>query len=267
MGESFPLLGLTTDYFDRGGNMFLKKCLITVTVLAFSGLPLLAQVETRRADIRGGGGDQGKCTCEVEVDGSAEVSFSGDTGHLRTLSGQPAHWRRLDCTDSMPRNPGEFRYRGIDGRGQVELIRDPRNNRGIAVVRIEDRQSGRERYTFDLEWRGSSGKDNNRDYDKHRDWDQNENREGDGNRDKWNQRDSSRLWIVRATYGASGQTRDVTGLLRSWVRHDRLEIRADNETLRSDPAPNRRKELRVTYEDKGRSRTISVREGDLCTIP
>jgi hypothetical protein len=247
--------------------MSLRKCFRLAVVLVLYCLPMMAQVETRQADIRGGGGDRGKCTCEVEVDGSAEVSFSGDTGHLRTLSGQPAHWRRLDCTDSMPRNPGEFRYRGIDGRGQVELIRDPRTNRGIAVVRIDDRQSGREGYTFDLEWRGNSGRDNDRDYDKPRDWDQNENRRGDGDRDKWNRQDSSSLRIVRATYGAGGQTQDVTGLLRSWVRHDRLEIRVENETLRTDPAPNRRKELRVTYEYKGRSRTISVREGDPCTIP
>ena len=37
------------------------------------------------------------------------------------------------------------------------LIRDPRNNRGIAVVRLEDPKGGREGYTFDIEWRGLSG--------------------------------------------------------------------------------------------------------------
>lgn len=114
-------------------------------------------VATIRAAIRGGGGDRGKCTAEVEVDGVAEVGIRGDTGEIRTISGQPASWRRLECTGQLPANPGEFRFRGIDGRGRQELAADPRNNRGLAVVRIEDPQGGREGYTFDLEWRGGSG--------------------------------------------------------------------------------------------------------------
>jgi hypothetical protein len=56
----------------------------------------------------------------------------------------------------MPRRVGDFRFRGIDGRGDVNLVSDPRSS-GRAVVRIEDRQGGREGYTFDLEWRGGSG--------------------------------------------------------------------------------------------------------------
>ena len=116
-----------------------------------------AQRDTRRANMTGArGGDQGKCTIEVEVDGVAEVEVSGDTGRIRTLSGAPAVWRRMDCSDAIPRNPSDFRFRGIDGRGRVALIRDPRNNRGVAVVRIEDSKGGREGYTFDLEWSGGN---------------------------------------------------------------------------------------------------------------
>ena len=110
---------------------------------------------TRRASITGGGG-HGKCTIEVEVDGTAEVEVSGETARLRTLYGQPSIWRRFQCNEPMPRNPVDFRFRGIDGRGRVELIRDPRDG-GRAVVRIEDRKGGREGYTFDLEWRGGGG--------------------------------------------------------------------------------------------------------------
>jgi hypothetical protein len=36
------------------------------------------------------------------------------------------------------------------------LIRDPSRD-GVAVVQIEDQRSGSEGYTFDVEWRGSSG--------------------------------------------------------------------------------------------------------------
>jgi len=112
-------------------------------------------VETRRADIRGGG-DSGKCTIEVVVDGVAEVEVRGDTARLRTLAGMPATWRRFVCNEVMPPNPVDFRFHGIDGRGRQELVRDPGRG-GVAVVRIEDPKSGSEGYTFDLEWRGAGG--------------------------------------------------------------------------------------------------------------
>jgi len=112
--------------------------------------------DIRRATITGGGsGERGKCTMEVVVDGAAEVEVSGDTGRLRTLSGQKAFWRRFQCTEPLPFNPGDFRFIGVDGRGSVRLLRDPRNNRGDAVVRIDDPRGGREGYTFDFQWRGS----------------------------------------------------------------------------------------------------------------
>jgi hypothetical protein len=103
----------------------------------------------------GGGGSNGKCTIEVDVDGAAEVAVSGDMGRLRTLSGQTAQWRRFECNGQIPRNPADFRFRGIDGRGDVNLVSDPRNN-GTAVVRINDPKGGSEGYTFDLEWTGGS---------------------------------------------------------------------------------------------------------------
>jgi len=118
---------------------------------------LTAQEQTRRATIRGGGrGDSGKCTIEVDVDDVAEVSVSGDNGWIRTLAGQPAYWKRFECTGPIPSRPGDFRFTGVDGRGSQQLVRDPRDNRGTVVVRIEDPKSGREGYTFDLEWRGGS---------------------------------------------------------------------------------------------------------------
>lgn len=88
---------------------------VSIAVLSVASwvLPIGAQTLTRRASIVGGGGSQGKCTIEVEVDGVAEVAVSGDTGRLRTLSGQPAQWRRFECNGQVPRNPTDFRFRGI----------------------------------------------------------------------------------------------------------------------------------------------------------
>jgi hypothetical protein len=99
----------------------------------------------------GGNADHGKCTIEVVVDGVAEVEVRGENMALRNLSGQPPQWRRFQCAATMPVNPADFRFAGVDGRGKQELIRDPRNG-GVAVVRIEDSQGGAEGYTLDLIW-------------------------------------------------------------------------------------------------------------------
>ncbi len=126
-----------------------------VTSFALSG-QWSGGTSERRAEIRGGGGDTGKCTIEVEVDGVAEVAINGDMGRLRTLSGNPASWRRFQCTSIMPGNPSDFRFKGIDGRGRQELINDPRG-RGGALIRIDDPKGGSNGYTFDIEWRGTGG--------------------------------------------------------------------------------------------------------------
>jgi len=112
------------------------------------------KVDVFRAQIKGGG-DRGKCTIEVNVDGVAEIEIRGDEGRMRTLSGAASTWRRMECTELLPLNPLEFHFSGVDGRGKQTLLRDPASNRGTVVVRIEDPQSGREGYTFDIEWRGA----------------------------------------------------------------------------------------------------------------
>ena len=89
------------------------------------------------------------------MDGSADVEIRGDRGFLRTQSGQPAQWRRFECSGPMPANPGEFRFSGVDGRGRQELVQDPSRGRGSAIVRIQDSNGGAEGYTFDLVWRGA----------------------------------------------------------------------------------------------------------------
>ncbi len=148
-----------------------------------------AQVQTRRASIVGSRGDEGKCTIEVRVDVAAEVEVSGDMGRIRTLSGQPSNWVRFECSSPIPRNPADFRFKGIDGRGNVQLIRDPMSGRGTAVVRIDDPKGGSEGYTFDLLWRGGSdyNSGNDRDYDRY------PNRRNDDRYDDRNDRPGRRL--------------------------------------------------------------------------
>jgi len=108
--------------------------------------------QVRRATITGSRGDSGNCTIEVRVDMAAEVEIRGDSARLRTFGGQPATWNRMECSDPLPVNMADFRFKGIDGRGSQRLLQDPRNNRGVAVIRIEDPKGGSEGYTFDIEW-------------------------------------------------------------------------------------------------------------------
>jgi hypothetical protein len=121
--------------------------------LALSIAPMFAQwTQTRRATVTIPAGDAGKCTIEVEVDGSAQVELFGVTGRLRTLSGAPAAWRWFECNGSIPSNPANFRFWGLDGREHQELVADPRRNGGIAVIRISDANIGRRDYAFDVKW-------------------------------------------------------------------------------------------------------------------
>lgn len=129
---------------------------VVVTLMAATALmtPASAQTAERQATLTGGGDkSSGKCTIEVSVDGTADVEVRGDRGFLRTLSGQPAQWRRFECSAPMPANPADVRFSGVGGRGRQELVQDPRGGPGVAVVRISDRAGGAKGYTFDLEWR------------------------------------------------------------------------------------------------------------------
>jgi len=111
----------------------------------------------RQASIVGDGNpNQGKCTIEVIVDGTAQVEIRGASATLHNLSGQRAQWRRFECNAPMPVNPPNFRLQGIDGRGRQNLIRDPQNG-GVAVVQIEDKDNGPEGYTFDVLWDSRGG--------------------------------------------------------------------------------------------------------------
>lgn len=136
--------------------MFRRLLLVVASCGAIAGIVQAQSVQRKATFLGGGSPNQGKCTVEVVVDTAAEVEIRGDTATLRTVAGQPAQWRRFECTGALPRNPSDFRFAGVDGRGRQQLMRDPRNG-GVAVVRIEDTKGGSEGYTFDVFWGGGYG--------------------------------------------------------------------------------------------------------------
>lgn len=133
----------------------MKRTFLISVLAALSAWGASAQEARRQAVITGRAGSP-KCTIEVEVDEVADVEIQGSFARLHTLRGGPATWRRFECNQPMPQNPAGFRFQGIDGRGRQTLIGDPQSS-GAAVVRIEDPKSGREGYTFDIEWEGAGG--------------------------------------------------------------------------------------------------------------
>jgi hypothetical protein len=154
---------------------------LSFLLAAASVLSAVEVTDQRTAEIRGGGGD-GKCTIEVEVDDSAEVEIIGTRAQIRTTSGSAAVFRRFQCNQEMPNNPGNFTFRGIDGRGRQTLVRNP--GRGPAVIRIEDSSGGRHGYTFDIMWRGANGPWNNSNGNGNGGW--NGNNRPNGNGGIWN---------------------------------------------------------------------------------
>ena len=127
-----------------------------LTILGAVAAPVFGQNQQRRATITGNNGSgQASCTIEVLVDGAVEVELRGDAGTLRNISGQTPQWRRFECTERMPFNPASFEFRGVPGRGEMALTSDPSNS-GVAVIRIEDRSSGAQNYSFGVFWNGSS---------------------------------------------------------------------------------------------------------------
>ena len=134
-------------------EMLLVEVLAATVLLAVSSWGQ----NTINAQVTGGGGN-GKCTFEVRVDGGgvANVQIRGNQGYLQTRGGVPGQWKRLKCNQPLPRNPNNFRFAGVDGRGRQYMLKDPASNNGVAVIRIEDNGRGMEGYTGDIMWNGGN---------------------------------------------------------------------------------------------------------------
>ena len=92
----------------------------------------------------------GFCEVRVIVDNVAEVGLRGERVFVRTLEGAPAYDAGTTCTAPLPRTGAtNFRVRGMEGRGNAQLVEEPNAQNGyVAVIRIEDRQSGAAEYHF-----------------------------------------------------------------------------------------------------------------------
>ena len=77
------------------------------------------------------------------------------------------------------------------------------------------------------------------------------------------------LKVIKAEWGLPDQPdklRDVTDLVAKAVKGYRLEVQATTEALGGDPAPGFVKTFRVTYEENGKQRTVSVTDWQWITV-
>lgn len=97
----------------------------------------------------------GRCTIRVRIDDDSDVILRGDQIRIRVLRGGPGRDQGSECNAPLPisGNIRNFQFRGIDGRGNPRLLQPPSSrNNYVAVVNVQDPQSGDEGYTFELTW-------------------------------------------------------------------------------------------------------------------
>ncbi|MBE0656783.1 MAG: hypothetical protein IH602_03780 [Bryobacteraceae bacterium] len=99
--------------------------------------------------------DNGYCVVRLRVDDEVVVHIRGNRLGFETVRGREAHDEGSECSQPMPRGSAldNFRFRGVDGRGRVDLAEAPDSgNRFTARVRIQDSKGGDEGYTFRVQW-------------------------------------------------------------------------------------------------------------------
>jgi hypothetical protein len=99
--------------------------------------------------------DNGYCVVRLRVDDEVVIHIRGSALRFETLRGREAYDEGSECSQPMPLGNAlaNFRFKGVDGRGRVELAEDPSpNNRYTARVRILDSKGGDEGYTFRVQW-------------------------------------------------------------------------------------------------------------------
>lgn len=96
---------------------------------------------------------EGWCSVRLWVDDEVNVFMRGDRVLVETVRGRHPYDAGTECSGPLPRGPMQFRFRGIDGRGEVDLIEEPDHRNGYrSWVRILDRRGGGEEHHFRIYW-------------------------------------------------------------------------------------------------------------------
>jgi hypothetical protein len=87
------------------------------------------------------------------VDGEAVIECRGDACRAETVRGQPVTRDRYQFSAPLPRRDVQVSLEHVEGRGEVRLIEQPREeNNHTARVLIRDNRGGGGDYSFALVW-------------------------------------------------------------------------------------------------------------------
>ena len=129
--------------------------MMAVTCGIVSAQPRFLDVQPRRTNDYDDNRGNGYCVVRLMVDDLVMVHIRGNRLRFETLQGRDARDDGSECSQAMPAGNAltNFRFKGVDGRGRVELAEQPSaSNRYTAQVRILDSKGGDEGYTFRVQW-------------------------------------------------------------------------------------------------------------------
>ncbi len=135
--------------------VFQVCCLLLFCVMAGTTVPAQRNYESRdelpmngRADDR-----EARFRWEGVIDGTTLIRINRRQVEYDYPSGLPVQRQRYGFTDPLPFARVEVRLNTVEGRGEIRLIEQPReDNNFTTVVRIEDRDRGTSNYAFELRW-------------------------------------------------------------------------------------------------------------------
>ncbi|MBY0507885.1 MAG: hypothetical protein K2X03_28485 [Bryobacteraceae bacterium] len=136
------------------------KRLWTMTLLGAAAAWAQRDVVTIQPRLTGGDSSSGRCIVRIMVDDTVNVRIGNGQIRVETVTGRPSRDDGTECSSLLRngRNLSDFRFSGRDGRGEVRLQSDPRQDRrGEAVIFIRDAKGGDEGYTFEVSWQGDDG--------------------------------------------------------------------------------------------------------------
>jgi hypothetical protein len=108
---------------------------------------------TLLGSVREAGAQSGNMEWRGTVDDKVNVIIRGRNATTNTVSGQMTTDDSARFSDRLPRNNVQVRVDKNDGRGSVYVIQQPnRRNNWTAIIRVEDRKGGRDRYAFTVYW-------------------------------------------------------------------------------------------------------------------
>jgi hypothetical protein len=132
-------------------SVFFKSLLVCLAAYAQGPDSLFRPKQMKNYEERS---QEGRCVLRVWIDDEADVELQGDHVRIRVIAGQAGRDDGSECSQPLPEGGfTRFQWRGIDGRGEVRLVQEPRpGNNYTAIVAIRDKRAGGEGYTFELSW-------------------------------------------------------------------------------------------------------------------